>query len=109
MSRITNDVGALQGAVSDRRHSMFKDTFSLLGLVLSFFTGTGNWPSSPCLFSPDHLSHRQVWQKDAQYRHPLQITMGTLTTLLHETISGTRIVKAFGMEEYENKRFSEEK
>jgi len=37
-----------------------------------------------------------------------QITMGALTTLLHETISGTRIVKAFGMEEYENKRFSEE-
>jgi len=34
--------------------------------------------------------------------------MGALTTLLHETISGTRIVKAFGMEEYENKRFSEE-
>jgi subfamily B ATP-binding cassette protein MsbA len=37
-----------------------------------------------------------------------QVTMGSLTTLLQETISGTRIVKAFGMEEYENKRFAGE-
>jgi len=37
-----------------------------------------------------------------------QITMGTLNTLLHETITGTRIVKAFGMEEYENRRFQQE-
>jgi subfamily B ATP-binding cassette protein MsbA len=32
--------------------------------------------------------------------------MGTLNSLLQETISGTRIVKAFGMEKYENKRFA---
>jgi subfamily B ATP-binding cassette protein MsbA len=37
-----------------------------------------------------------------------QITMGSLTSLLQETISGTRIVKAFGMEEYEGKRFAKE-
>jgi subfamily B ATP-binding cassette protein MsbA len=34
-----------------------------------------------------------------------QITMGSLTSLLQETISGTRIVKAFCMEKYENERF----
>ncbi len=37
-----------------------------------------------------------------------QITMGTLSSLLQETISGTRIVKAFGMEKYENERFAAE-
>jgi subfamily B ATP-binding cassette protein MsbA len=37
-----------------------------------------------------------------------QITMGTLSSLLQETISGTRIVKAFSMEKYENKRFATE-
>jgi subfamily B ATP-binding cassette protein MsbA len=37
-----------------------------------------------------------------------QITMGTLNSLLQETISGTRIVKAFGMEKYESKRFAAE-
>ncbi len=37
-----------------------------------------------------------------------QITMGTLSSLLQETISGTRIVKAFCMEKYENERFAAE-
>ena len=34
--------------------------------------------------------------------------MGFLTTFLHETITGNRIVKAFNMEEYEKRRFAEE-
>jgi subfamily B ATP-binding cassette protein MsbA len=34
--------------------------------------------------------------------------MGSLSTLLQETISGSRIVKAFGMEDYENRRFAKE-
>jgi len=37
-----------------------------------------------------------------------QITMGNLNSLLQETISGARIVKAFCMEKYENKRFAAE-
>jgi subfamily B ATP-binding cassette protein MsbA len=37
-----------------------------------------------------------------------QQRMGLITTFLHETITGNRIVKAFNMEEYEKKRFAEE-
>lgn len=37
-----------------------------------------------------------------------QVTMGAMTSLLHEAISGVRIVKAFGMEGYETDRFSSE-
>jgi subfamily B ATP-binding cassette protein MsbA len=37
-----------------------------------------------------------------------QIQMGFITSLLHETISGNRIVKAFTMEDYEYRRFSDE-
>jgi len=34
--------------------------------------------------------------------------MGDISVILHETISGSRIVKAFGMEEYEKERFNRE-
>ena len=34
--------------------------------------------------------------------------MGDITVILHETIGGNRIVKAFGMEEYEKRRFARE-
>ncbi|MEE9936441.1 MAG: ATP-binding cassette domain-containing protein, partial [Deltaproteobacteria bacterium] len=37
-----------------------------------------------------------------------QVTMGTLNSLLQETIAGTRIVKAFCMEKYESDRFGAE-
>jgi subfamily B ATP-binding cassette protein MsbA len=37
----------------------------------------------------------------------MQEQIGVLTTHLHETIGGIRIVKAFGMEAYESRRFSE--
>ncbi len=37
-----------------------------------------------------------------------QQRMGSITTFLHETIAGNRIVKAFNMEEYEKRRFAEE-
>jgi subfamily B ATP-binding cassette protein MsbA len=37
-----------------------------------------------------------------------QQSMGDISVILHETISGNRIVKAFGMEEYEKARFSRE-
>jgi subfamily B ATP-binding cassette protein MsbA len=47
-------------------------------------------------------------QKMRQVATRTQVTLGSLTALLQETISGTRIVKAFSMEEYENERFSKE-
>lgn len=109
MSRITNDVGALQGAVSDAVTSMFKDTFSLIGLVFVIFYR--DWKMAviamfifPLIIYPI----AKFGKKMRSLATRSQITMGALSTLLHETISGTRIVKAFGMEDYENRRFSEE-
>jgi subfamily B ATP-binding cassette protein MsbA len=37
-----------------------------------------------------------------------QVSMGNVTALLQETIQGNRVVKAFGMEAYEGKRFGTE-
>jgi subfamily B ATP-binding cassette protein MsbA len=37
-----------------------------------------------------------------------QESMGDISVILHETIGGNRIVKAFGMEDYEKERFSKE-
>ena len=34
--------------------------------------------------------------------------MADLTTVIHETISGVKIVKAFGMEKFENQKFVNE-
>jgi subfamily B ATP-binding cassette protein MsbA len=42
------------------------------------------------------------------YARSLQGSLGLLTVLLQETVQGNRVVKAFGMEAYEKRRFAEE-
>ena len=55
------------------------------------------------------VSHRQVRLQAPALRHAHPGDHGVaVRALLQETISGARIVKAFGMEEHENKRFAVE-
>jgi subfamily B ATP-binding cassette protein MsbA len=43
-----------------------------------------------------------------RYSTAIQAKMADITSILQETISGVKIVKAFGMEQYENKKFMDE-
>jgi len=52
MSRITNDVGTIQSTVSDAITSLFKDSFTLLGLIFVIFYRDWQLASSPCSSSP---------------------------------------------------------
>ena len=109
MSRITNDVGYVQGAVSEAVTSLFKDSFTLVSLVFVIFYR--DWQLAliaMCIFPLAVYPIAKFGQRMRQVATKMQITLGSLTTLLQEAISGARIVKAFGMEEYENKRFSVE-
>jgi len=109
MSRITNDVGYVQGAVSEAVTSLFKDSFTLVSLIFVIFYR--DWQLAiiaTCIFPLAVYPIAKFGQKMRQVATKMQLTLGSLTTLLQEAISGARIVKAFGMEEYENKRFSVE-
>ncbi|MGD0022445.1 MAG: lipid A export permease/ATP-binding protein MsbA [Smithellaceae bacterium] len=109
MSRITNDVMAIQSASSEAVTSIIKDTFSIIFLTaLIFYT---NWKLALIaiiVFPVTIPIISKFGKKMRKVTTSTQITMGTLTSLLQETISGTRIVKAFSMEKYENERFAAE-
>jgi ATP-binding cassette, subfamily B, bacterial MsbA len=109
MSRITSDVSYVQGAVSEAVTSLLKDSFTLLCLVFVIFYR--DWQLAIIAMFVFPLTIYPIAKFGAKMRNiatRTQVTIGSLTTLLQETISGTRIVKAFGMEEYENKRFANE-
>jgi len=109
MSRITNDVGYVQGAVSEAVTALLKDSFTLICLVFVIFYR--DWQLAIIAMFVFPLAVYPIakfGQKMRQVATRTQITLGSLMTLLQETISGTRIVKAFSMEEYENRRFSGE-
>ncbi len=109
MSRITNDVNLIQGAVSEAVTSLFKDSFTLVGLVFVIFYR--DWQLALIAMIVFPLTIYPIARFGKRMRRvatSTQVTMGSLTSLLQETISGTRIVKAFGMEDYEGRRFSKE-
>jgi subfamily B ATP-binding cassette protein MsbA len=109
MSRITNDVGFIQGAVSEAVTSLMKDSFTLICLVFVIFYRDWQLAVIAMLVFPLAIYPiAKFGQKMRQIASRTQVTLGSLTTLLQETISGTRIVKAFSMEEYENRRFAGE-
>jgi len=106
MSRITNDVNAMQGAVSYAVTSMIKDSFTAVGLIgvvlyRDFWMGLlalAIFPFAAWLFVKFSRKMRRASRKSLE-------SMGYISAFLQETIFGQRIVKAFGMEAYEAERF----
>lgn len=106
MSRITNDVNLLKNMVSTAVAGVLRDTTSVIGLmgVILYL----NWRMAllafvvlPIAFYPVFLLGRRV----RKISTGCQVAMAELTAFLHETLAGTKIVKAFGMERHEKQRF----
>jgi subfamily B ATP-binding cassette protein MsbA len=60
------------------------------------------------VFPASVLPVMRLSRKIRRFTRRGQIRTGTLTALLQESIQGNRIVKAFGMEKYENQRYQQE-
>jgi subfamily B ATP-binding cassette protein MsbA len=109
MSRIMNDVGLIQGAVTDAVTGLLKDVFTIIGLVAVIFYR--DWKLAliaMVVFPAAVYPVVKFGRKLRSYSTRSQTSMAELTTILLETITGTRIVKAFNMEDYERKRFAKE-
>ncbi|MBW2622461.1 MAG: ATP-binding cassette domain-containing protein [Deltaproteobacteria bacterium] len=108
-SRITNDVAMLQNAVTEAITGMVMDICRIIGLTFVIFYL--NWKLAllgiliiPFGGGPLYFFGRYL----RSLARETQVRMGSLTSILNETFQGARIVKAFGMEEYENERQSRE-
>jgi subfamily B ATP-binding cassette protein MsbA len=109
ISRITNDVNLIQGAVSHTIAGILKDAFTIIGLTGVIFYL--NWKLGIVgfiIFPLGIIPIKELGKRMRKFARKGQQRYGLLTTLLHETITGNRIVKAFSMEEYEKRRFAEE-
>ncbi len=108
LARISYDVSLVQAAVSTSVTALMRDSVSivfLLGVVLY-----QDWLLAmiavlvfPAVVYPISRFGRKM--RSASFDG--QVSMGHLSSLVEETVGGIRVVKAFGMEGYERKRFSE--
>jgi len=106
MSRITNDVGIVKSMVSTAVAGAFRDMFTIVGLAAVIFYR--DWKMAlvalvilPAAFYPVIELGRRVRRVSTG----CQEAMAELSSFLHEAFAGTKIVKAFGMEPHEKKRF----
>ncbi|MDI6687332.1 MAG: ABC transporter ATP-binding protein [Desulfobacterales bacterium] len=108
MSRITNDVGVIKGMVSTAVTGALKDVFTIVGLTIVIFYR--DWKMAMFAFIILPIAFIPVVQFGRRVRKVstgCQEAMADMSSFLHETLSGNKIVKAFGMESYEKKRFHE--
>lgn len=106
ISRITNDVNIIKTMVSTAVTGSLRDCFTIIGLTIVIFYR--DWKMALFAFIVLPVAFFPVVSLGRRVR---RITTGTqesiaeLTSFLHETFAGNKIVKAFGMESYEKKRF----
>lgn len=109
ISRITNDVNLIQGSVSNAITGLLKDAFTIVALVGVIFYRDWKMATIAFLIFPlAIIPIKEFGKRLRKFSRKSQQRMGSITTFLHETITGNRIVKAFNMEEYEKRRFVEE-
>lgn len=109
MSRIINDVNLVQGAVSEAVTGLIKDFFTILGLIgVVFYRDWRLALVAMVVFPLAIYPLIKFGRKLRSYSYRSQTTMGDISSILMETISGHRIVKAFNMEDYERQRFAKE-
>ena len=105
LTRFTVDINSMRVAVSNALTSFGKDLLTLIGLLTVMFIQ--DWQLAAVSFFAFPVAIYPIVRLGRRMRKVVantQAEMGVFTTLLHETFQGIRVVKAYGMEEYEKSR-----
>ena len=109
MSYVTNDVGALQGALIDNVIELLTEGFVLLGSIIAMIYL--DWKLTLFTFSTFPLVLIVIDYFGKKIRSSgslIQERTADITSILQESISSARIIKSFVREDYEIKRFDRE-
>lgn len=108
MSRITNDVNAVERVVVDGVDAVIVASFTLLGVTFILFHR--NWKLALITMIPIPVLLILTWfftRRAHRIYQQVRKKMGEISALLQDSISGIREIKSFVREDYEVGRFSE--
>src|SRR6202035_250971 len=106
LSTVINDVERVRNAFSEYLALGFRHIFTLFFLLAVLFTT--NWKmtlGSVVLLPMVVLPVRTLGKRIRRSTEKIQAGVGELSQILEETVSGNRVVKAFGMEDFEVGKF----
>jgi subfamily B ATP-binding cassette protein MsbA len=106
MSRLTNDVDRIQVAVAGSMGDFIQEIFILLALLIYIFITDWRLALMSFVIAPVAVIPLVLFSRQLKKTGLLsQEKMAQIYNLLHETITGNKIVKAFTMEKFEIKKF----
>ncbi len=106
ISRITNDITLVRGAVANGFTQALRQIFLVvIYLAVVFWASWKLALIAFAIFPPSFYLISKLSQSLRMKSSITQRKMANLTSVLQETISGIRVVKAFGMERFEIKKF----
>jgi len=106
MARMTSDVDKIQQAVSGSMGDLIQEIFILIALLIYIFITDWRLALVSFIVAPLAAIPLAVFSKQLKKRgRQNQIKMSDIYSLLYETITGNKIVKAFTMERFELKKF----
>jgi ATP-binding cassette, subfamily B, bacterial MsbA len=108
VARVINDVALMQNAVANRLLDLFQQSITLVVLLLLLLSTNFKLALISLVLAPVLVYPIVRFGKGMRRTsHRSQERMADLASLMTEGIRGHRVVKAFGMEEFELARFRE--
>lgn len=106
ISRITNDITLVRGAIANGLSDLLKNL--LLAIVFAVLVFVASWKMAlaAILVMPPSVIIISLFGRALKRNSAVtQQRMASITTVLQESVSGIRVVKAFAMEKFELDRF----
>lgn len=108
ISRFTNDINLIQQSMTESLGSLLREPVIIAGfLIFIFYLNPGLAIISLVILPPVAVLIKKLGEKVGKITAESQTRIADITSILEETLSGMRVVQAFGMEDYERKRFFE--
>lgn len=107
ISNLTNDINSLNVALNRSVTKVIRDPLMILFFLVILLNINWQLTAIAVIVLPaTGLVIRKIGESLKRRSHRVQERISEVTTVLQETISGIKVVKAFSMENYENKKFS---
>lgn len=109
LSRLNSDVYAIEGVASSSLEVVFKEPYLLIGYFVALFAISLKLTLFTLIIIPiSAVGIALVTKKLRKEARDVQASMGRLLTLIDETLTGMRIIRAFNATPFVIKRFSQE-
>ncbi|MFI5263478.1 MAG: ABC transporter ATP-binding protein, partial [Candidatus Kapaibacterium sp.] len=109
LQRVTDDVGVTNGTITASLATLVREPLQVLGLIIGLFAINSNLALIGLGIAISSIILINVLGKTIKgYAQRVQENIGGYMSVAQEMITGIKVVKSFGMEQYEVGRFQEE-